>query len=117
MKLFIEILPKLPIYLLLIFSSCGVIAGDYFAKLWSINTKTSFLFLAFLGYIISSFFYIPTLLKEGLIVTSIIWSLISIIGFLFIGFVVFKETLNTMQIIGVCVGLVALVILTIADYV
>jgi multidrug transporter EmrE-like cation transporter len=116
MNLFTKVLPSLPLYLLLVLSSVGVITGDYFAKLWSTNTKTIFLILAFAGYLTSSFFYIPTLLKEGLIVTSIVWSLISIIGFLAIGFLIFKESLNTWQIVGICFGMISLLILTIAEH-
>lgn len=117
MQLFTKILPSLPVWILLILSSIGVITGDYFAKLWSINTKTIFLILAFAGYLTSSFFYVPSLLKEGLVVTSIIWSLLSIVGFLFVGLVIFRESLNAWQIAGVCVGLISLVILTIAEYI
>ena len=116
MNLFTKILPSLPVYVLLILSSIGVITGDYFAKLWSTNTKVVFLILAFAGYFTSSFFYIPSLLREGLVITSIIWSLLAIVGFLVIGFVVFKESLNTLQMIGVCLGVISLVILTIAEY-
>ncbi|MBI5421873.1 hypothetical protein HZA44_01960, partial [Candidatus Peregrinibacteria bacterium] len=58
-------------------------------------------------------FYVPTLLREGLVITSIIWSLISLIGFMFAGLVIFKESLNLHQGIGVVFGLVSLVILAI----
>jgi multidrug transporter EmrE-like cation transporter len=117
MELFTKILPSLPVWVLLVLSSIGVIVGDYFAKLWSINTKTLFLVITFLGYLSSSFFYIPALLKEGLVVTSIIWSLLSMVGFLVIGLLIFKETLNTWQVVGVCLGLISLVVLTIAEYI
>jgi multidrug transporter EmrE-like cation transporter len=117
MNLFTKILPSLPLYVLLLLSAFGVVIGDYFAKLWSVNTKTTFLILAFVGYLASSFFFIPSLLKEGLIVTSVIWSLISIIGFLFIGFVVFKESLNLWQVVGICFGVISLIILSIAEYI
>jgi len=117
MNLFTKILPSLPVYVLLLLSSIGVITGDYFAKLWSTNTKTIFLILAFVGYFVSAFFYIPTLLREGLIITSVIWSLISIAGFLAIGFLIFKESLNCLQVVGICLGIISLVILTIAEHI
>ena len=116
MRLFVAILPKLPVFVLIVLSSVGVVMGDYFAKHWSVNKKGLFLLFAFIGYLMSSFFYIPSLLKEGLVVTSVIWSLLSILGFLFVGIVLFHETLNTLQIIGVVVGCIALVILAVASH-
>ena len=114
MKFYTEILTKLPVVLLLIISACGVTVGDYFAKTWSINQKTVFLLIAFVGYFSATFFYIPTLLKEGLVVTSVIWSLFASIAFLAIGLIIFKETLTPMQLVGVALGVVALIILAFA---
>jgi len=59
----------------------------------------------------SAFFYIPSLLKEGLIVTSIFWDLLSVIGFLIIGLVIFKESLNPWQAVGAALGVIAIVVL------
>jgi multidrug transporter EmrE-like cation transporter len=105
---------KIPVIVLLIISATGVILGDFFAKYWSLHQRTIFYIIAIVGYLCSSIFYIPTLLRQGLVVTSIIWSLISIVGFLFIGLVVFKEPLTTLQIVGVAFGVISLVILALA---
>lgn len=77
--------------------------------------KEYFYLLRFWDTLRRVFFYIPTLLSKGLVLTSIIWSLLSIIGFLLIGLVVFKEILTSMQIIGVSLGIIALIILAFAD--
>lgn len=100
--------------MLLGLSAAGVIAGDYFAKFWSTNQKGIFVLLAVLGYAASSLFYIPTLLREGLVITSLIWSILAIIGFLVIGLFVFNETLSTVQWIGVGLGIGSLIILAVA---
>lgn len=105
---------KIPVIILLIISAAGVITGDFFAKYWSLHQRAIFYVIAIIGYLCSSIFYIPTLLRQGLVVTSIIWSLISIIGFLFIGLVIFKETLTVMQAVGVGFGVLSLVILAFA---
>ena len=105
---------KIPVIVLLLISATGVILGDFFAKYWSLHQRTIFYVIAIVGYLCSSVFYIPTLLRQGLVVTSIIWSLISIIGFLFVGLVIFKETLTTLQMVGVGFGVVSLVILAFA---
>ncbi len=110
----VELLQKLPVWLLLILSASSVIAGDFFAKYWSIHLRSVFYFLAIASYMLSGFFYIPTLLREGLIVTSVIWSVLSIVGFLVIGLLIFKETLSTVEIVGVLFGVISLVILSIS---
>ena len=109
-----QVLGKLPIWLLLSVSALGIITGDYFAKFWSINQRTIFVVLAICGYAVSSFFYIPTLLKQGLVITSLIWSLLAIIGFMFVGLYLFHETLTPMQWVGVGVGIISLIILSVA---
>ena len=112
MNFYIELFSKIPVYVLLLLSAASVISGDYFAKFWSTNRKTVFLALALLSYVLSAVFYTPTLLRQGLVTTSVIWSLLSIIGFVFIGVVIFKETLTGTQTVGVTTGIVALIILT-----
>jgi len=113
MQTYLELMGKIPVLVLLAISGIGVIAGDVFAKYWSMNPRWSLLAVTIFCYFTSSFFYVPTLLREGLVVTSIIWSLISLIGFLFVGLVLFRESVTFHQGIGVAFGLVALVILAI----
>lgn len=116
MQLYITLLSKLPVFALVLLASTSVIAGDYFAKTWSIEQRPLWGMFALLGYFGSGFFYLPTLLREGLVVTSVLWSLVSIIGFLVIGLVVFKESLDMVQVIGVAFGVVSLVILAFASH-
>jgi len=115
MTLFTDILPRLPMYALIVLSACGVILGDYSAKTWSVNHSPLWLALAFVGYLASAFFYIPLLLKDGLVVTSLLWDLLSVAGFLAIGLVIFKEDLTPLQTAGAAFGVVALVILSIGE--
>lgn len=110
----IGLFAKVPVLLLLVLSATSVVVGDYFGKKWSIEQRSMWYAIAFLGYAGSSLFYLPTLLREGLVTTSIVWSLLSIIGFLFIGLVVFHEKLNGLQTIGVGFGVIALIILSVS---
>ncbi len=104
-----------PVWLALALSAGAVVAGDYFAKRWSIDRGANRYWIAVVFYLLAAQLYLPTLLKEGLVITSLIWSLLSTIGFLFVGLVVFKETLTGLQMVGVALGLVAMVILAIGD--
>ena len=111
----LNVFSKIPVWALLCFAAISVVAGDIFAKYWSANAKSVFYFAALIAYAFSGFFYIPTLLREGLVVTSVIWSILSIVGFLFVGIILFKETLTPLQIAGVVLGVIALIILTLGE--
>ena len=115
LNLYLSLLGKVPVMGLILLAASSVIVGDFSAKLWSINSKKEYLFLSFVGYFFSAFFYIPTLLRQGLIVSSIMWGLISTIGFVVIGLLIFKETLSFFQIIAVVLGVISLLILTIFE--
>jgi multidrug transporter EmrE-like cation transporter len=107
---------SIPVLVLLFLSATSVIMGDYFAKSWSQNQSNLFLILSLLGYFLSGVFYIPTLLRDNLITTSIIWSLLGIIGFLFIGFIIFKETLSSLQLVGLFFGIISLLLLSLNSH-
>lgn len=111
MQTYLSIMAKIPVIYLLILSGSGVIVGDIAAKYWSTNLQTAYFMIAIVGYFASGFFYIPVLLREGLVVTSVIWSLISMLGFVFIGLVMFKESLTAIQSIGVAFGVISMIIL------
>lgn len=113
MRVLLNLFNKIPILVLLILSGIFVTMGDYFAKSWSQEQKTLALIGALIGYGGSTFFYIPTLLRAGLVYTAIIWDIISVFGFLFVGFVLFKETYTTMQLVGIALGVVSLILLSV----
>ena len=111
MNFIISILSKLPAIVLVSLAAVSVIIGDFFAKYWSLNQKNIFYILTLIFYLGSGVLYVPSLLKEGLVITSIIWVLISTIGLLLVGIVIFKEQLSFIQVIGVTLGIIALLIL------
>ena|SRR5258708_38867688 len=106
-----SIIEQLPSLFLIILAACFTILGDYFGKTWSINHKQIFFLLAILGYAASGLIYTPVLLKQGLVISSVIWSISTILGFIFIGLILFHESLNTIQAVGVILGIVSLAIL------
>ena len=112
---YLNVLGKIPVIGLIMLASLSVIIGDYAAKAWSVNHKGLLLLVAFVGYFFSAFFYTPTLLREGLIITSVIWVLLSTIGFILIGLLIFKETLSALQAVAVVLGIISIFILTIFD--
>ena len=103
---------KMPLILLFAVSAILVGAGDYLAKKWSLEPGWG-LFSGSLGcYLVSAGFYMLTLTRKGLVVSCIIWSIASIVAFLFVGLVVFHETLSGLQLIGVILGTISLIMLS-----
>jgi|ERR1039457_4186128 multidrug transporter EmrE-like cation transporter len=103
---------KLPLILLFTVSAITVGAGDYLAKKWSLEPGWSSFAGALACYFISSFFYLQTLTRKGLVVSCVIWSIASIFAFLFVGVVVFQETLSSIQLVGIILGTISLIILS-----
>lgn len=111
MEFIVEILRKLPVLLLISLAALYGILGDLFAKYWALNRTATFWILTVVFYCLSGIIFMPSLLKEGLIIAAMIWVLVSAIGFLFLGIVVFKETLTTLQMLGVFLGIASLIML------
>lgn len=110
----VTILQKLPVIVLLLLGAVCVAAGDFFGKSWSLDQRNTLYFVSLAAYALSAVFYLPSLLKEGLVITTVIWSILIILVSVFIGLVLFRETLSPLRMIGVLIGLVSLVILNIA---
>jgi multidrug transporter EmrE-like cation transporter len=103
----------IPVMGLLVMSAVSVILGDLFGKLWSQKPSPLLFLLALMAYLLSGWFYIPTLRRESLVLTSVIWTVLSTTGFLAIGLLLFHESLSPLQGIGVFFGVVSLILLSI----
>jgi multidrug transporter EmrE-like cation transporter len=103
---------RLPLIFLFTVSAVFVGVGDYLAKKWSLMPGWSFCTGALTCYFISSFFYLLTLTRKGLVVSCVIWSISSIVAFLFVGLIIFHESLSGMQLIGVILGTISLILLS-----
>ena len=103
---------KIPLLLLFTVSALSVGIGDYLAKKWSLVPGWGSFVSALVFYFISSFFYLQTVARKGLVVSCVIWSIASIFAFLFVGLVLFHETLSGIQLIGVILGIISLLILS-----
>jgi len=114
-NLIIAIGDKMSLWTILLIASGATIVGDVFAKSWSLNRRPAFLMAALVGYLVGSFFYIPSLLHEGLVVTSVIWTLVATLGFILVGLLFFHEHLTFWQTIGVILGALALIVFAVAE--
>jgi multidrug transporter EmrE-like cation transporter len=105
-------LQRLPLILLFTVSAVSVGLGDYLAKKWSLEPRWGLFAGALACYLTSSFFYLQTLTRKSLVVSCVIWSIASIVAFLFVGLVIFHETLSGVQLIGVILGTISLILLS-----
>ena len=103
---------KIPLILLFAVSAISVGAGDYLAKKWSLEPGWSSFVGALVFYFFSSFFYLQTVARKGLVVSCVIWSIASIFAFMFVGLALFHETLSGIQLIGVILGTISLLLLS-----
>lgn len=108
----INFINTIPTALLLLLSAASVTVGDYFAKLWSVNHRPGYFLFAVLLGVISSLSFFPTLLREGLVVNAMLWTLLSLMGWLFVGLVIFHERLSPPQFIGIVFGVVSVVLIS-----
>ena len=114
MQFLISLFNKIPLAILFALSTFFVLFGDYLGKYWSTNHKPIFFIGALLGYLLTGFFYVPILLREGLVVSALLWILLDTIGFILIGLILFHEQLNLLQVVGIIFGFISLVILSVA---
>ena len=98
---------------LLAFSALFTITGDYFGKVWSINQKPFTFLVALIFYAIGSIFFIPTLSKESLVITTAVWLLLVQLGNLGVGLLLFHEKIDTIQTFGIAFAFVAMLIFAI----
>lgn len=98
----------LPLSLLIFFE----LVADYFAKKYSLDGGWFFWVLAILGYIVANIFWLNSIRNgSGLARGAIIFSVGSAVIAVGIGVLVFKEQVNSMQVLGLLLGIVSLTLL------
>ena len=88
-------------------------AADILAKQWQLNQGTVRFVAAIAGYVIANVFWLFAL-KEGAGLTkgAIIFSVGSAIIAIIIGLLLYKEHVSKMEVIGIILGILAVVLLT-----
>ena len=88
--------------------------GEYSSKMYANTTDNRYGIMAMLGYIVTAFCFLPTIIRyNSLTILGTIWNILYVLITLFIGLVVFKEPVTTTQAIGIVLGIVSIVLLTI----
>jgi multidrug transporter EmrE-like cation transporter len=83
--------------------------GEYFSKIWGLSPHWHAGIIAVVLYAISSAIWLPALLyRDQLSTIGIAWDVIAISATLFLGIIVFHETLTPTQWLGVVLAIIAL---------
>jgi multidrug transporter EmrE-like cation transporter len=97
-----------PLSLLIVFE----VVADIFAKEWSLKDKPIFWICSILAYIIANTFWLFAIKNgSGLARGATIFSVASAIIAILIGLVFYKESVTTIQFIGMIVGLIAIILI------
>lgn len=88
--------------------------GEYYSKKYANTSLKSFGVIALIGYLVNAFCFLPALSKmNSLTVLGTIWNVLYVIITLVIGLVIFRETITTTQMIGVGLGFISIILLSI----
>jgi multidrug transporter EmrE-like cation transporter len=88
--------------------------GEYFSKKYADTSLKSFGIFAWFGWIISSFCFLPSITRyNSLSILGTMWNILYVLITLSVGLIIFREPVTTTQAIGLVLGVIAIVLLTI----
>lgn len=89
--------------------------GEYLSKKFALSPKTSYVVFIVIIYAFGTLAWLPAILqKNQLSIIGTIWSVISLLATVLIGVFIFSEKLSTLGILGICMAIVAIFLLSIA---
>lgn len=100
------------IFVLLILGTVFGVVGDVFAKLWGLKNTIEYWYLAVIMYLLSSNIYIYFLKYEKLVIAYLFWALLSTLGCIFAGFLIFNEKLTFLQSVGMVFAVVSMLMMS-----
>ncbi len=100
--------------ILLLIGGIVLTIGDIVMKKWVINNSNLFYFLGIVTYLIGLNFLAQSFKYKNIAISSLILAIFNITVLLIVSWVFFKETLSPLQIVGIIIGITAVVILEIA---
>jgi drug/metabolite transporter (DMT)-like permease len=112
MNWFMNLANRLPTFLWLVLSAAFFAVGEYLSKKFALRPDWKGLFLVCSAYLLGTLTWLPAIVRTNqLASTATGWLLLSMLATLGIGFGIFHEKLNSVQIAGVVLASIALVLL------
>jgi len=107
-----NLLNALPTVAWLIISAIFFAIGEYFSKKFAIEPNWKMLLLVCSTYLMGTLTWLPAIVQTNqLATTGTGWLLLSILATLGIGLGVFHERVNSVQMVGIALAIVALILL------
>ena len=108
-----EIFTTIPFWVWIIISAIFFAFGEFLSKKFALNPGWMLFLIFIIVDVISASAWIPAIFeKNQLSVTGVIWSIISLMATVTIGVLAFKEKLTLTQSIGLVLGLLAVIFLS-----
>ena len=86
----------------------------YFLKKQHVEQNDTYMFLFFFFFALIPWILIQLVKLEGIAITNVYWNIASTMLVILLGYFVFKEKINSVQYIGVGLGLLSIALLTLA---
>lgn len=112
-QLFNYLSETIPTWALLVLVAGCIVIGDTIIKYWTGNQKDWMVVVVLVFYTISGLLYFPTLLNENLTTATVIWSVLSLIGSVLVGLLIFRETVSLVQGVGIMLGILSVILIKI----
>jgi multidrug transporter EmrE-like cation transporter len=98
----------------LVLSGVFFAIGEFMSKKFALNPKISFVLLMLASYILGSLAWLPAILqKNQLSIVGVMWSVLSVISTILIGVLIFNEKLSQFGVIGIALGIISVILLSI----
>jgi len=100
--------------LLLALGGLILTVGDICMKKWVNTNAYSFYFVGLAIYLVGLNFLAQSFKFKNIAVASVIFVIFNVVTLSFVSWLYFKETLSLLQIVGILIGIVAIVVLELA---
>lgn len=88
--------------------------GEYLSKKWGFHPSISMTVFVVIAYACSTLTWLPILLhKNSITIMGSMWLLLATLFMVFVGMVIFKESVNAYQIFGIILAIIAMLLLNI----
>ena len=91
------------------------VIGWYCIKKYHLTGKIHFFLVTLTGYVLIAFLLLQVLKYEGIGMTNMIWNIMSTIIVLLIGYYIYKEQINNLQLTGILLGMLSILILYLSE--
>jgi multidrug transporter EmrE-like cation transporter len=103
----------LTVFAWLLLSICFFSMGEWSSKKYILDHNIKWLGVNFIGYIGSVIPWLVALSKYNHVsVVGLIWSLLSVVSTLVVGFVIFHEPITTLKVVGMVFAFIAIVLMS-----